>query len=98
MTREVVIVVAVPPVPLIVSAPPPSDAPNADETPTVAEIAVAASVIDAVATMSLAMRLVLIPLATQVVLPEELVQSKLFAAAVRAGPAVIAKLAIDPAG
>ena len=61
LRSEVAIVVAAPPVPLIVSAPPPSVAPNAPETPIAAEVAVDARVIDAVATMPLAMRLVLVP-------------------------------------
>jgi hypothetical protein len=98
LSSEVAVVVAVPPVPLIVSAPPPADAPTPPEIPTVAEVAVAARVIDTVATVPLAIRLVLLPLTTQMALPEELVQFNFFAAAVRAGPAATPKLATEAAG
>jgi len=98
LSTEVVVVVAVPPVPLIVSSPPPTDAPIPLEIPTEAEVAEAAREIDTVATVPLAIRFVLIPLTTQMVLPEELEQSNFFAAEVRAGPAVTAKLATEAAG
>ena len=62
-------IMAVPPVPVMVSALPSSDAPKAPEIPTVAEVAPAARVIDTVATMPLAITLVLIPVATQMELP-----------------------------
>lgn len=62
-------IMAVPPLPAIVSAAPPSDAPKVPEIPTVAEVAAAARVIDTMATMPLAMTLVLTPVATQVELP-----------------------------
>jgi hypothetical protein len=65
LRSEVMVVVAVPPVPLIVSAPPSSVAPKAPETPTAAEVLVEAKVMATVATMPLAMRLVLIPVARQ---------------------------------
>ena len=65
LSSEVVIAVAVPPVPLIVSPLPSSAAPSA-ETPTEAEVVVDASVIDTVATLPLAMRLELMPVATQI--------------------------------
>ena len=61
----VMILVAVPPVPLIVSALPSSVAPKAPEIPTATEFVAGAKVIDTVATMPLAMRLVLIPVARQ---------------------------------
>jgi hypothetical protein len=57
--------VAVPPVPLTVSAPPVSVEPSAPETPTTTELAVG-SVMDTVATMPFAMTFVLIPLARQI--------------------------------
>ena len=66
LRTEVAIAVTVPPVPLIVSATPASVEPRAPETPIAAEVAVDASVIDAVATTPLAMRLVLVPAATQI--------------------------------
>ena len=66
LRTEVAIAVTVPPVPLIVSATPASVEPRAPETPIAAEVAVDASVIDAVATTPLAMSLVLVPEATQV--------------------------------
>jgi hypothetical protein len=66
LTNGVLIVVAVPPVPVIVNASPLSVAPNVPETPTPTEVAIAANVMDAVATMPLAMTLVLIPVATQI--------------------------------
>jgi hypothetical protein len=65
LRSEVVIVVAVPPLPLMVSCPPSSAAPKALETPTAAELAVAAKVIETVAKMPLAMTFVLIPVARQ---------------------------------
>ena len=65
LRTEVIVVLAVPPVPLIVSCPPSSAAPMALETPTAAELAFEAKVIDTVATMPLAMTLVLMPVARQ---------------------------------
>ena len=64
VSTEGVVVVAVPPVPIIVSALPSSVAPSVSETPTATKVT--AGVIDAVATMPLAMRLVLIPVAMQI--------------------------------
>jgi hypothetical protein len=89
---------AVPPDPVIASAAPAREAPNAPETPTVAEVAVDARVVATVATMPSAMTLVFIPETTQITVPEELAQFKFFPAAVRAGPAVTAKVATEPAG
>ena len=56
---------AVPTVPLTTNAPPSSAAPREPETPMVAAVTVDANVIDTVATVPLAMRLVLIPVARQ---------------------------------
>jgi hypothetical protein len=94
----VTVVVTVPPVPLIVSAPPSSVAPKALETPIAAELAVAAKVIETVATVPLAMTLVLIPVARQMYPAEELAQFSVFEAEVSAGPAVTTKPLTEAAG
>ena len=63
---EVETVLAVPPVPVTVRAAPSSVAPIALETPTAAEVTVGVNVTATVATMPLAIRLVLIPVARQI--------------------------------
>jgi len=66
LRSEVTTVVAIPPVGLMLICPPASDAPREPETPIGAEFAPFASVTETLATMPLAMRLVLMPVARQV--------------------------------
>jgi hypothetical protein len=91
-------VLAVPPLAAMLSALPSRVAPNAPETPIVAEPTVVANLSETVPTIPSGMRFVLMPKATQVYAAGEPAHSSILLAVANAGPGVMLKLETAAAG
>ena len=94
----VMVWLAVPPVALMLIAVPPRDAPRVPEIPITAEVAPLAKVMETVATVPLAIMLVLIPLARQMNASAEPAQFSVFDTATSAGPGFTVKPVTEAAG